>query len=108
MTIITKPTLGPWKSTDRALKSSNFGNYTCRITGPRVRDTFPLIAQVYGGIKDEREVAQVDAAHIVLCVNTFPILVEALEETARIFLRNKEGIPKFIEEALAQAQKQIP
>ena len=58
----------PWKLLNgKAMKDSNFGNYNKRILGSENS----LAAKAYGGILDERETADANAALIVHAVNTF-------------------------------------
>jgi hypothetical protein len=70
---------GPWTTKGRAYKASNFGDYSCSITA-RQGDTYALIAKTYGGIKDEREVAEANAALIVKAVNAHEDLLKALKD----------------------------
>jgi hypothetical protein len=72
-------TPGPWTTKGRAYKDSNFGGYSCRVIGPRDGDAFPSVAKAYGGINDEREVAEANARLIAAA----PKLLDVLSRIVR-------------------------
>lgn len=74
----------PWKLTN-AVKASNFGSVAARVTGMAPDPAKPgemtsvTIAKVFGGLHDDRAVAESHAALIVKACNAHDALVKALE-----------------------------
>lgn len=82
----TDPTKGhtllPWRVYGRASKTSNFGNWRARICVDPGH-SITTIGYCLGGDKDDREVAEANAALIVRAVNAHQALVDALNRVLK-------------------------
>lgn len=103
----------PWKCDNKATKRSNFGDFKCTVSHKNSGEGFPsglpfyeTVAVALGGVRDEGEVAEANAAYIVRCVNSHEELVRSLQYALEHYVPedDKQFIAQEMRKTLAKSE----